>query len=1084
MRLKGVQSNIRRDYIRLIYLLIIFVLIWANPVTANSMAGRFQHVVHSAADFRQPIGLISTMVQDRHGFMWFGGRELYRFDGRNVVVYLDKPNESCAGLIKGLVVDHQGILWVASTNGVCFFDESQDQFIRFSIPDQSVQINSVHSIHADAAGYLYFGLNGRFAKIPPARDAIEFIDLTGFDKGDSATNDIQGFYFQNTEILWLATRRSGLARYDIKADSFTYFNNKIGMHAELPSNNVLSISGDGHDSLWMGMSNGGISKLNLASSNITHYYNGDKVERESNLYVWHVLVDSEGQVWASADGGGVMQYDAAKDKFIHYKKDFYDPNSVASNKTVFTYEDADKNLWFSYFPLGIDFVNRKHLQIATYIHNPNQAHSLNSSSILSIYESAPRKVWIGSEGGLNLFDPINHTFTNYSKPGDGRWHIGEHPVTSIKGDAQGRLWIGTWGAGVYWVDLESNAVTHFNTSSDTQSVDAAQFWDALIEDRDVLFATENVPGVLSYSIDQGGFKRIESWGDGITYDRAHTFDLHRDSRGHLWIASTEGLFEVSESGFTQLLSDADASRTDRISSFRIRRIFEDSQSVLWFGTENSGLYRYDREGKAFKHVISHMGLETLEVNCISEIHDGSIWAFTNIGIITVSPDGEVVDHIHHGHGLISDYFYRNACYISEENKVYAGGASGLSVFTPEQVLSRSQSFPVHITGIKLYRTDGEKHLVEQRNMLYSDSVQLDYDQTMFTVNFAGLSYSQADNNEFAYRLKGFESSWNHVGTVDEAVYTNIPSGNYIFEVRARSANGVWSDSSDTLLIAIATPPWRSGWAYCLYFLFIVITIYCTWRIRRNQERWARDLAISTERIAMQNEKELALKGFVADVSHELKTPLAILSGEVEAVLDGVRPLTRTSMMSIDEELRLINNLVDDLFDISLSDSGALNYRFEVIDFISVLKVAVDAMDQKFIESNIRVTVSVNLNESRVSGDKDRLLQLLINLFENTCRYTNEGGRLNIECLEKDGRIVLVVEDSDPGVTDDQLIKIFERFYRADGSRNRISGGSGLGLSICQNIILAHEGEIIADHSILGGLKLIVALPLISEKGDL
>lgn len=223
------------------------------------------------------------------------------------------------------------------------------------------------------------------------------------------------------------------------------------------------------------------------------------------------------------------------------------------------------------------------------------------------------------------------------------------------------------------------------------------------------------------------------------------------------------------------------------------------------------------------------------------------------------------------------------------------------------------------------------------------------------------------------------------------------------------------------------------------------------------------------------------RAFIADVSHELRTPLAVLQGELEALEDGVRQLTKTSLHSLQAEVSSLTKLVNDLHQLSLSDVGALTYRKSNVNASELIGLSVAAYRGRFKIKGL--TIETNLpDKAIIFGDPDRLSQLFNNLLENSLRYTDgeNTGKLNITGSLNKNSLILFWQDSAPGVTDRQLKQIFERFYRTEISRNRSSGGSGLGLSICWNIVDAHGGEITAAHSPLGGLEIKLIFPLHNE----
>ncbi|WP_213086174.1 ATP-binding protein [Roseateles sp. DAIF2] len=223
--------------------------------------------------------------------------------------------------------------------------------------------------------------------------------------------------------------------------------------------------------------------------------------------------------------------------------------------------------------------------------------------------------------------------------------------------------------------------------------------------------------------------------------------------------------------------------------------------------------------------------------------------------------------------------------------------------------------------------------------------------------------------------------------------------------------------------------------------------------------------------------EAMRREFMADVSHELRTPLGVLHGELEALEDGVRRLDAQALRSLKGEVLTLHKLVDDLYELSLSDVGALSYRKAELDLREVVGSTLSTFGERVNGSGLALRLDLLDQPLPVFGDERRLRQLFSNLFENSCRYTEAGGALQISARREGERAIVDVQDSAPGVLPEQLPRLFERFFRAEPSRNRRSGGSGLGLSICQRIVEAHEGRIEARPSPLGGLWLRVELPM-------
>lgn len=225
--------------------------------------------------------------------------------------------------------------------------------------------------------------------------------------------------------------------------------------------------------------------------------------------------------------------------------------------------------------------------------------------------------------------------------------------------------------------------------------------------------------------------------------------------------------------------------------------------------------------------------------------------------------------------------------------------------------------------------------------------------------------------------------------------------------------------------------------------------------------------------------------WVSDIAHELRTPVAIFQADIEAAQDGLRDVNDDWLAMMHQQVIRLTSLVNDLHQLSQSDAGALSYRFAPTDLNELITQTVTAFKATCAEKSIDVHWQPLAQSPVIQGDETRLRQLLDNLAQNTCRYTNgtpeQPGTLVINVIDTVDSIELSWQDSSPGVGDQDLSQLFDRLYRVDDSRSRESGGSGLGLAIVKNIVEAHEGTIEAQHSTIGGLRVLITLPKQANK---
>jgi len=226
-----------------------------------------------------------------------------------------------------------------------------------------------------------------------------------------------------------------------------------------------------------------------------------------------------------------------------------------------------------------------------------------------------------------------------------------------------------------------------------------------------------------------------------------------------------------------------------------------------------------------------------------------------------------------------------------------------------------------------------------------------------------------------------------------------------------------------------------------------------------------------------NEHETARKRWMSDMAHELRTPLAIISGELEAISDGIRPLNKEQLDSVREEVNHLSALVNDLHSLTLTDSGALAYKMHRLDLKELVQLTVDSFQGQASRKNLNLAYVCPEQAVNLQGDEQRLGQLLRNLLDNAIRYTDGGGKISVVLRQDPQQAQLIISDSAPGASKEECEHLFERLYRLDESRNRNTGGSGLGLAICRNIVEAHGGQINAQPGPDGGLLITTTLPL-------
>lgn len=239
-----------------------------------------------------------------------------------------------------------------------------------------------------------------------------------------------------------------------------------------------------------------------------------------------------------------------------------------------------------------------------------------------------------------------------------------------------------------------------------------------------------------------------------------------------------------------------------------------------------------------------------------------------------------------------------------------------------------------------------------------------------------------------------------------------------------------------------------------------------------------ELGESFNTMAENLNRDRALRqNIVADIAHDLRTPLSILQANIEAMQDGVLETNAENLASLHQETLLLSRLIEDLRTLSLAESGQLKFHFSTVDLNTIASKVIDVMQTQFMSKNIHLTLDSQEELPKIQADPVRLEQVIRNLLNNAFHYTPEGGNVSMKLVSDGDGISASITDTGPGIPSESMPHIFERFYRVDPSRNRRTGGSGLGLAIVKQLVEAHGGQVRVESQIGKGSNFIFHLPL-------
>jgi len=502
-------------------------------------------------------------------------------------------------------------------------------------------------------------------------------------------------------------------------------------------------------------------------------------------------------------------------------------------------------------------------------------------------------------------------------------------------------------------------------------------------------------------------------------------------------------------------------------------IYEDSSGLLWLGTVG-GLDKFDRKTETFTHYTSKQGLPDNNILGIFEDKKGNFWMSSGGGIIKFDPIGETYKLYTKSDGLQGDNFYWFAHCLSRTGEMWFGGFNGVNRFHPDNIKDNPYVPNVVLTAVK----QGGEEIFSGRMPPRLREIELDWRSNFFEFEMAALEYTKPEKNQYMYLLEGIDDNWYLAGTRRFGKYNNLPGGTYNLKIRGSNNDGIWNQTGVSLKVHVATPPWKTWWAYCIYLLSFTSVLF--FFVRTQQFRLKQEKKTSEGLTRLNKLKDEIL----ANTSHELRTPLHGIVGLSESLLDGVAghlpPKAESDLkIIVSSGLRMVN-LVNDILDFSKLSKKELKLRQRPLDINIIVDIVMAISKPLSKEKDLQFINDIPANSSPVYADEDMVHQILSNLIGNAVKFTEKGAITVSSSLNNDF-MVIHVSDTGIGIPSDQFDNLFEPFEQVDGSAERSFGGTGLGLAISKKLVDIHKGSIGVESEVGKGSRFWFSLPIASTE---
>jgi signal transduction histidine kinase/ligand-binding sensor domain-containing protein len=797
---------------------------------------------------------IYSILQDEVGLMWFGTEDgLNKYDGYEFTIFKHDPENSNSlsnNTILDIYEDQEGFLWIGTSDGLNRYDRTKNQWHYYPL-------DRVRTIIEDRAGVLWIGSSAGLYTYQDGE--AEGLVRERSESTYTLLEDSEG-------ILWVGTDR-GLIGLDQNRGKTSHFQHRSKDENSLADNLVLALLEDSKGSLWIG-TNGGLDKFDRESEIFNHFTNDENDQASiSHNSVSVIYEDHSGDLWIGTDGGGLNRFDPSAKRFLAYQYSIDNPSSLSSNFVRSIYQDRGGMLWIGTVAGGLNTIDAAQKKFDLFGYEGGSQNSLSNNFITSIFEDYSRVLWVGTGGGgINRIDRQMDIYAHYKHDPADPTSLSDDFVTAVYVDRSGQLWAGTNGGGLNSGDRFSGSfINYVNDPKDSNSI-AHNSVSAILEDRQ---------GILWVGTQGGGvdsFDRIDkefSHYYGLSSKFVNT--LYEDQKGVIWVGTDGGglnRYDRTRKDFKHITHDP--YNPQSISSDNVLAIFQDQQGIYWIGTGGGGLNKYNPETDTFIHYREKDGLPNDVVYGVLEDEDGFLWLSTNNGLSKFDPRTEVFRNFDVLDGLQSNEFNRNASFKSQHGEIFFGGVNGFNAVIPSEIQDDPYTPPVVLTSFT--QSGGDVMPVNAVESI--DQATFYWPNNYFEFEFAALSYSQPEKNQYAYMLEGFrDEGWNYIGSKRFGRYTNLPGGTYLLRLKGSNKDGVWNEIGKTMVITVVPPFWMTWWFQGTALLIILAGVFTGYRVRvRNIQSRTEELE---EQVTTRTKELEALNAIASVVGRTLELQITL-----------------------------------------------------------------------------------------------------------------------------------------------------------------------------------------------------------------
>lgn len=1047
-------------------ILILLGLILASSLQAANNLPRLLNAVYPSASEEQRCLLI-----DKQGLVWIGSDAgIKSYDGYRFKSYKSDattPNIFPSNTVLSLTEGKDDVLWIGTRNGLVSMDKKTGKFTTHQLPGTENRI--IYSLFTSKDGKIWIGTDGGVTCYLPEKKLFltysakntTIVEADGKRHTLKESLRAKSFTEDKRGNIYIGTWSESLFRLDTKSNlMYRYTIPRVG-----ESGNTYMLKMDHADRLWICTWGNGIKcmtqPLNQQNPGLIDLYKGDK-----NFAIHYNLIEDvvSHTIWvASRNGYGILNTDNIKAGFTYY-------NSIASNATKNVTDiktDGKGNIWLLTMNNGLYHLFTRPSLFQTLPVIPMDA---TANRICSIFSVDGQHLWLtlapasiaeyDIKTQQTLFDnsisafaalPYNTMNTHHS---------------DIISNGKGALWFANNGFGITSLqDGKATSIDERNTH--------------LVNDRFVNTLYRTRQGIILVGEKQHLNYLLPS---GKSYSLLLGVDVRNiteDHAGNIWVATENQGILCIKGNFNQPKSLSIKYYNAAQDNFIVNdatQCLEDHKHRLWATSNSGGLFRYNAEKDAFESVNNDFHWDIDRIFSIIEDNEGSLWLTTDNALIClqVEENGEAQYTTYTREDGLGDLvFMPRSCFKMGEDLYFGSGRNLIHFNSAALNAHRNEKQPANIIITDLLIDN--KRFSELDSTLQEDlcDVTPQYMRTLtlpasinkFAVEFALLSYTNTDQCKYAYYLEGYDKEWHYVdASLRQASFENLPSGSYKLHVKAADSYGHWNEMAYTIHIKVLPPWYASWWAYLIYIALLIAGI-------RIAILWYR------ERLRTKNRLQMAV--VFTNITHELLTPLTVISAAADSI-KRIAPATENEADIIHNNINRLTRMLRQILEVRKAQAGKLKLKVSEGKLGDFCEDTCRSLMPMFQPKHLSFEKNITCMGETAWFDTDKVEKMLYNLLSNAVKYTEPEGKISLNVSIANQEATIVVSDTGIGISKDKMKHLYNRFLDGD-YRQMNTIGTGIGLSLVNDLVKLHHGTISCDSEEGKGTTFTITLPINKER---